>query len=150
MNQSFGAKHEDEALQQYQALVQGQVHSQQHRVRLPCPRAQTLKDALQAFPATDNAQSACEDAYFHLTGYVDALVELPQKSGSDHGNALQASASLTAVVEVKHRMSRIKEEPEIYDIVQLAAYCRSLGYKVGHLVQVMRSPECEEGLLLTV
>jgi len=43
------------------------------------------------------------------------------------------------VVEVKHRMGRIKDPPEIYDVVQLCTYCRALGCVRGDLVQCLRS-----------
>jgi len=44
----------------------------------------------------------------------------------------------TLVVEVKHRMGRIQEPPNIYDVVQLCSYCRVLGCARGDLVQCLR------------
>merc|ERR1711908_149299 len=49
-----------------------------------------------------------------------------------------ATADETLVVEVKHRMGKIKDPPNIYDIVQLCSYCRVLGCSRGDLVQCLR------------
>eukprot|EP00933_Yihiella_yeosuensis_P000423 TRINITY_DN10064_c4_g1_i1.p1 TRINITY_DN10064_c4_g1~~TRINITY_DN10064_c4_g1_i1.p1 ORF type:complete len:536 (-),score=134.60 TRINITY_DN10064_c4_g1_i1:301-1722(-) len=96
--------------------------------------------------------------HFRLTGFVDGLVDvvrgiaapanppLPGRGRSYEqlppmtaGSTSQAgSPSETLVVEVKHRMGRIKDPPDVYDIVQLCSYCRALGCTRGDLVQCLR------------
>merc|ERR1719445_2748761 len=38
----------------------------------------------------------------------------------------------------KHRMGKIRDPPNIYDVVQLASYCRVFGLVEGVLVQCLR------------
>jgi len=90
--------------------------------------------------------------FFLLTGFVDGLVDVRRRSpaptnlatGGGHRATTPASTAdspnkETLVVEVKHRMGRIKDPPEIYDVVQLCTYCRALGCVRGDLVQCLRS-----------
>mmetsp|Transcript_65599 Transcript_65599/g.118175 ORF Transcript_65599/g.118175 Transcript_65599/m.118175 type:complete len:614 (+) Transcript_65599:72-1913(+) len=97
--------------------------------------------------------------FFRLTGFVDGLVDVQRGSPAppNNGNppraggiafssmhmtgAVHAGAatSETLVVEVKHRMGRIKDPPDIYDVVQLCSYCRALGCTRGDLVQCLRT-----------
>lgn len=122
----FGARHEDAALLIYQNRVGQPVHSQQRRVFFAMPgdpvtalselNKQEPKEKTEGLPA------------FYLTGFVDGMVDVP----------LGCESKETLVVEVKHRMGRIKDPPEIYDIVQLGTYCRVLGCQKGHLVQCLR------------
>lgn len=93
--------------------------------------------------------------FFRLTGFVDGLLDVPRaspgpanpmtgqqqpwKAASDASVPASAEANETLVVEVKHRMGKIKEPPEVYDIVQLCCYCRALGCTRGDLVQCLRT-----------
>lgn len=79
---------------------------------------------------------ADEDAYFYITGFTDAIVDIPKGPASPAGDSLGTE---TLVVEVKHRMGKIQEPPNIYDVVQLSTYCHVLGCSRGHLVQCLRS-----------
>lgn len=81
------------------------------------------------------AAAVSSDAYFRLTGFVDGLVDLPR---AQSGHVTSTSALETLVVEVKHRIGKIKDPPNIYDVVQLCCYCRVFGLRRGHLVQCLR------------
>eukprot|EP00931_Biecheleriopsis_adriatica_P078642 TRINITY_DN5206_c0_g1_i1.p1 TRINITY_DN5206_c0_g1~~TRINITY_DN5206_c0_g1_i1.p1 ORF type:complete len:588 (+),score=150.81 TRINITY_DN5206_c0_g1_i1:37-1764(+) len=201
INLEFGARHEDTALEAYEARLGAKVYGQQHRVSVALPHDGPSIALSQAFPAPhadarprddvkvdtcnsdggtagstagagsgvsgkgDKAQSR---PYFRLTGFVDGLVDVPRASvapanpgstpqrwagGSLQTAASQPSAALSAapstgetlVVEVKHRMGRIKDPPEIYDVVQLCSYCRALGCTRGDLVQCLRSKGSAQG-----
>lgn len=98
-----------------------------------------------------------EEPYFRLTGFVDGLVDIvrgtpgpPNPTMPGRGQQsrqaqtmpavpVDAADSETLVVEVKHRMGRIKDPPNIYDVVQLCSYCRALGCTRGDLVQCLRT-----------
>lgn len=98
-----------------------------------------------------------EEPYFRLTGFIDGLVDIvrgtpgppnPTMPGRGMQQSRQtpqtmpapdAADSETLVVEVKHRMGRIKDPPNIYDVVQLCSYCRALGCTRGDLVQCLRT-----------
>lgn len=73
---------------------------------------------------------------FRLTGFIDGMVDLPRCTAK--GARGNEPGDQTAVVEMKHRMGKIKNPPEIYDIVQLGSYCRALGCSRGVLVQCLR------------
>lgn len=155
VNLDFGARHEDSAIERYQKKVGADVYGQQKRVFLPMPADGPNVALCQAFPppARDGAlprdqQPATTDQgakpLFYLTGYVDGLVDVPRNSPAPVVTCVGAGSSApsvpdeTLVVEVKHRMGRIKDPPEIYDIVQLCSYCRALGCLRGDLVQCLR------------
>lgn len=86
------------------------------------------------------------EAFFYLTGFTDGIVDIPVAqttpqptlSGGAPPCAADAAPVETVVVEVKHRMGRIPEPPNLYDVVQLGCYCRVLGCSRGHLVQCLR------------
>merc|ERR1740129_1934330 len=140
VNLEFGARHEDAAVEAYEIQSGRSVYGQQRRVSLPLPKAgaaEALAHTLppmrddplpQDGPVADEGISS-GDAYFLLTGFVDGLVDIPRKD---------ASGLQTAVVEVKHRMGKIRDPPNIYDVVQLASYCRVFGLVEGVLVQCLR------------
>jgi len=77
-------------------------------------------------------------AHFLITGFVDGLVDLPRISAVPG----ETADLETLIVEVKHRMGKIKEPPNIYDIVQACCYCRVFGLARAHLVQCLRQPTC--------
>eukprot|EP00927_Polykrikos_kofoidii_P010940 TRINITY_DN14619_c0_g1_i1.p1 TRINITY_DN14619_c0_g1~~TRINITY_DN14619_c0_g1_i1.p1 ORF type:complete len:594 (+),score=108.36 TRINITY_DN14619_c0_g1_i1:115-1896(+) len=78
------------------------------------------------------ATAAAFQPYFYLTGFTDGIVDLPRDVTNDEAGLE------TLVVEVKHRLGRIQENPNIYDVVQLCSYCRVLGCARGELVQCLR------------
>ena len=63
--------------------------------------------------------SEAQEPYLLLTGFTDGIVDIPTPGA--------AAATETLVVEMKHRMGRIQDPPNIYDVVQLCTYCRILG-----------------------
>lgn len=146
INVEFGARHEDAAIQAYSARVGQPVYGEQRRVSVALPNIDPGEALAKCFPAPTPAESssrseakegqASEKPLFRLTGFVDGMVDLPQggvavKQGED-------GPKDTLVIEVKHRMGKIKDPPEVYDIVQLGSYCRAFGCKFGHLVQCLR------------
>jgi len=167
INLEFGARHEDAAIEAYEAQMKRPVFGQQRRVSMALPEgghmealAHTLpplrreplpKDEEVAArpsggshvverPETVNLPEGEEqerkaEAYLRLTGFVDGLIDLPRKAG-EAGSALQ-----TLVVEVKHRIGKIKDPPNLYDVVQLCCYCRVFGLEKGHLVQCLREQQ---------
>jgi hypothetical protein len=77
-----------------------------------------------------------KNAHFLITGFVDGLVDLPRIGAAPgSGQSLE-----TLIVEVKHRMGKIRDPPNIYDIVQACCYCRVFGLSRAHLVQCLRQP----------
>eukprot|EP00932_Pfiesteria_piscicida_P019341 SRR837773.6166.p2 GENE.SRR837773.6166~~SRR837773.6166.p2 ORF type:complete len:185 (-),score=42.93 SRR837773.6166:293-847(-) len=105
VNLEFGARHEDAALAAFAATVQRPVYGEQRRVSVPLPlegaeaalgtvfptphsRCLSALDAEKAAAAAAEAAGgalAAEAAaapkaepYFRLTGFVDALVDLPR------------------------------------------------------------------------
>merc|ERR1712019_188850 len=52
-----------------------------------------------------------------------------------------SEAAETLVVEIKHRMGKLRDAPNIYDVIQLCAYCRVLGCARGHLVECLRQTQ---------
>lgn len=153
VNLDFGARHEDSAIERYQKKVGADVYGQQKRVFLPMPAEGPNFALCQAFPPPASAAALPRDQapaapatdqgakpLFYLTGYVDGLVDVPRNSpGPGAGSSAPVAVpDETLVVEVKHRMGRIKDPPEIYDIVQLCSYCRALGCLRGDLVQCLR------------
>jgi len=80
--------------------------------------------------------STCDAAHFRLTGFVDGLVDLAPRI--QPGKQELPSAPRTVVVEVKHRMGKIRQPPNLYDVIQLCCYCRVFGLSRGHLVQCLR------------
>lgn len=157
LNLEFGARHEDAAIRAYETQVGSSVFGEQRRVsmgfpdcdpkealkrvlpplrREPLPRDEVATESERA-TNVDKQGTAGEDAdgeehLFRLTGFVDGLVDLPRKEGQD------GSPNQTLVMEMKHRMGKIKEPPNLYDIVQLCCYCRYFGLEQGHLVQCLR------------
>ncbi|CAJ1385456.1 unnamed protein product [Effrenium voratum] len=158
VNLTFGARHEDTALESYEARVGSRVYGQQLRVFAAMP-AEGPDAALRYLPSPHENVRPREDGetkggreknkqkqdgplpLFYLTGFVDALVDVPRGAAPPKGSTTlpPAQASETLVVEVKHRMGRIKDPPEIYDVVQLCSYCRVLGTARGDLVQCLRA-----------
>eukprot|EP00747_Dinoflagellata_sp_TGD_P193844 gnl/TRDRNA2_/TRDRNA2_60573_c0_seq2.p1 gnl/TRDRNA2_/TRDRNA2_60573_c0~~gnl/TRDRNA2_/TRDRNA2_60573_c0_seq2.p1 ORF type:complete len:564 (+),score=84.74 gnl/TRDRNA2_/TRDRNA2_60573_c0_seq2:195-1694(+) len=143
INVGFGAQHEDAALRAYEARVGCKVYGEQRRIQVALPQAGPAEALAVAFPACGKAPSAeCgseENPYFLLTGFVDGLIDLPSANAVESGETL--------VVEVKHRMNRIKDPPEVYDIIQLCSYCRAMGSVRGDLVQCLRQQgeACDAG-----
>lgn len=165
----FGARHEDSALAAYEKRVGQPVYGQQQRIFVempppddswfcpfPPPRSLTsgcgsycnkLQEGRPAITLKEDetvlgaatllgASEGRHPAYFNLTGFVDGLVDLP---------ATAVEGKETVVVEVKHRMGRIKDPPDVYDVVQLCTYCRALGCTRGDLVQCLRSSSVGDG-----
>jgi len=175
INLEFGARHEDSAIEAYEARLGKKVYGQQHRVSVPMPSGGAAVALSQAvFPAphagprsrddkkeadatSGEASSLSKDEsrpFFRLTGFVDGLVDVPRASPAppnatvrheDRRSLTNSPDGETLVVEVKHRMGRIKDPPEIYDIVQLCSYCRALGCNRGDLVQCLRSKGTPSG-----
>lgn len=166
LNVEFGARHEDAALLAYEASVGQPCYGAQQRIRVALPRAGPEEALATVFPspgsgsrassaghglspssgsspagggvpATSGASTPVKsgEAYFYLTGFIDGLVDVPRGGGA---RGLGAEGLETLVVEVKHRMNRIQEVPNIYDVVQLCCYCRVLGCERGDLVQCLR------------
>eukprot|EP00928_Gymnodinium_smaydae_P053415 TRINITY_DN37405_c0_g1_i1.p1 TRINITY_DN37405_c0_g1~~TRINITY_DN37405_c0_g1_i1.p1 ORF type:complete len:712 (+),score=163.07 TRINITY_DN37405_c0_g1_i1:202-2337(+) len=153
LNLDFGARHEDAALEAYAARVGQPIYGEQHRVQVAMPCGGPEEALTTVFPAQGSGcrasieaeaaerqrrrashaegrnDQATPEAYFKLTGFTDAIVDLPS---GDNGQ------TETLVVEVKHRMGKIQDPPNIYDIVQLCSYCRVLGCARGDLVQCLR------------
>jgi len=153
INLEFGSRHEDAALEGYEAQIGTRTYGQQHRVKVAMPRGGVSEALARVFPAEGSgsrsrieAQAAeastaaggppadTSDVFFYLTGFTDAIVDLPRQGERAAGEA----ASETLVVEVKHRMGKIQDPPNIYDVVQLCSYCRVLGTQRGDLVQCLR------------
>mmetsp|Transcript_10417 Transcript_10417/g.23590 ORF Transcript_10417/g.23590 Transcript_10417/m.23590 type:complete len:584 (+) Transcript_10417:38-1789(+) len=159
VNLDFGERHEDAAIEAYEASNHCAVYGQQYRISVPLPAAgapaalgtvfpplrqeplsqsEEFKAKLDPKPAqeddketTANKHKDHPDAYFLLTGHVDGLSDIAVANGA-------SGVRRTVVVEVKHRMNKIKDPPNIYDICQLGSYCRALGLSEGHLVQCLR------------
>lgn len=146
INVEFGARHEDAAIEAYSAQVGTKVYGEQRRVSVPLPPGGPETALAQVFPmpstgvgdAKADAQAAPKP-YFRLTGFIDGMVDLPRHTPRGGGDNHGQSVKETLVVEVKHRMAKIKDPPEIYDVVQLGSYCRAFGCSSGHLVQCLRS-----------
>lgn len=157
INLEFGARHEDAALAAYEARLGRHVYGQQLRVSVPLP-AEGAEAALglaflpphlglrpkeQDDVKAVKAVKAEVRPYFRFTGFVDALADVPRGSPAPVAAAAKraddAELTETIVVEVKHRMGKIKDPPEIYDVVQLCSYCRALGCSRGDLVQCLRT-----------
>eukprot|EP00927_Polykrikos_kofoidii_P056841 TRINITY_DN5092_c0_g1_i1.p1 TRINITY_DN5092_c0_g1~~TRINITY_DN5092_c0_g1_i1.p1 ORF type:complete len:590 (+),score=105.97 TRINITY_DN5092_c0_g1_i1:262-2031(+) len=83
--------------------------------------------------------------YFFLTGFTDGIVDLPREGSAIATSDATNSCMETLVVEVKHRMGRIQDNPNIYDVVQLCSYCRVLGCARGDLVQCLRNGRSANG-----
>ena len=161
----FGARHEDAAIDAYAGQVAAEVYGQQRRVSMAFPRCNPEEALLHTLPplrdsplpreeqqrgSTSHGDSGCvvatgdestkdhtpDAAHFRLTGFVDGLVDLTLQVKP--GEQRSASAPRTVVVEVKHRMAKIKEPPNLYDVIQLCCYCRVFGLSRGHLVQCLR------------
>ncbi|CAK9076888.1 unnamed protein product [Durusdinium trenchii] len=162
VNLDFGARHEDSAIERYEKKVGSKVYGQQQRVFLPMPVDGPQFAVCQAFPppfisaVRPREEKPKEDQgarpLFFLTGYVDGLVDVQRDSPAPGAAATPLSTSHadeTLVVEVKHRMGRIKDPPNIYDVVQLCSYCRALGCLRGDLVQCLRGKRDGEQLHVT-
>lgn len=159
LNLEFGARHEDAALASYEAHVGARTFGQQHRLKVPMPPGGAAEALAHVFPATGTGSKASiektqvpaaehlggpvaakpyvepeREAYFYLTGFTDAIVDLPTNVDAACG----AAPLETLVVEVKHRMGKLQETPNLYDVVQLCCYCRVLGCARGDLVQCLR------------
>jgi len=148
VNLEFGERHEDAAISAYEAQIGYPVYGQQRRVSLALPKSSPHEALSLAFPPLrqdplppppeKSAEEHTENhgtnkPYFRLTGFVDGLVDLPREGCHAGSHSLE-----TCVVEVKHRMGKIRDPPNIYDVVQLCSYCRVFGLKRGHLVQCLR------------
>lgn len=178
VNLEFGARHEDAALEAYEARTGMRVYGQQKRISVALPSEGPEQALLNVFPraayggkqtgnsepssdVTTVSEKTADAPFFRLTGYIDGLVDVPLIGATVHdnmrGSAVQDPGKLpcgtgsqpesgqqvtpaaeTVVVEVKHRMNRIKDPPEIYDVIQLCSYCRALGCTHGDLVQCLR------------
>lgn len=106
-----------------------------------------------ATKAAGNVENVEEDRpYFLLTGFTDGIVDVPKNASApsrcrpspeQQKQRLTSAPAYTGqletlVVEVKHRMGKIQDPPNIYDVVQLCCYCRVLGCARGDLVQCLR------------
>jgi len=163
INLEFGARHEDAALEAYSARTRRKVYGEQRRVDIPLPKEGPEQALFTVFPtprtvtlswldaesaavaeavgADAAAGASCakkqeEKPYFRLTGFIDGLIDLPRATAK--GARGNEQGEQTVVIEVKHRMGKIKDPPMIYDIVQLGSYCRALGCTRGELVQCLR------------
>mmetsp|Transcript_66978 Transcript_66978/g.139844 ORF Transcript_66978/g.139844 Transcript_66978/m.139844 type:complete len:639 (+) Transcript_66978:109-2025(+) len=165
INLQFGARHEDAALAAYSDRVGRKVYGDQRRISIPLPKEGPVQALGTVFPAPlasclsqidaeaerigkeagiepssmkriGNNYYEVDEPFFRLTGFVDGLVDLPRKTAK-HAKGDELGDE-TVVLEVKHRMGKVKEPPEIYDIVQLSSYCRALGCTRGELVQCLR------------
>ena len=172
INLEFGARHEAAAIRAYEAYVGSNVFGEQRRVFMGFPEVDSKEALHRVLPSLrqeplprEEVSTACEhgkghsiheqfverdgstgsaDDYFRLTGFVDGLVDLPRKQGQE------GSAYETVVVEVKHRMNKIQNPPNIYDVVQLCCYCRVFGLVQGHLVECLREENLTMGISSSV
>jgi len=160
----FGARHEDAALDAYAVKMGRPVYGQQKRISVALPQVSPAEALSAVFPppgsfgpelaagaAASSAGSLGDqrEAFFRLTGFVDGIVDLPRTAAAADAARLAAEGPQalrgtgtggleTYIVEVKHRMGKIRDPPNLYDLVQLGSYCRALGCTKGHLVQCLR------------
>jgi hypothetical protein len=164
INLDFGERHEDSALAAYEARVGARNYGDQHRVKVAMPRggpAEALarfpspgsacRSSIEAAAASSNSKAAAgsstveagqidaaEDAFFYITGFTDGIVDIPREASAN-------GQMETLVVEMKHRMGKVRDPPNIYDVVQLSTYCHALGCARGDLVQCLRNDATAAG-----
>lgn len=180
VNLDFGTRHEDAALDLYEARLGSKTYGQQHRIKVAMPYSGPAA-ALARFPlagtgcrtaieamaaaaeekrkvaeekrksqendglASSSATDADPETYFFLTGFTDAIVDVTGQAVVPSGtSSATRSVTETLVVEVKHRMGKIQNPPNIYDVVQLSTYCHVLGCARGDLVQCLRRSKSSE------
>ena len=81
--------------------------------------------------------------YFSLQGVVDGIrEELVPSSGV--GDDDDSWILTRVVVECKHRMTQLKKEPPLFDMLQAVAYCFMYNTTQADLVQVLRSKKLPE------
>jgi hypothetical protein len=157
INLEFGTRHEDAALKAYENRVAQQVYGDQYRVKVAMPCGGPAEALARVFPpegwgsrskleaaatAGRGTYDEVDQPYFYLTGFTDGIVDLPRSIIDAPTNLVggldTSTANETLIVEVKHRMGKIKDPPNIYDVVQLCSYCLVLGCSRGDLVQCLR------------
>eukprot|EP00658_Telonema_sp_P-2_P030444 TRINITY_DN2298_c0_g2_i1.p2 TRINITY_DN2298_c0_g2~~TRINITY_DN2298_c0_g2_i1.p2 ORF type:complete len:254 (-),score=59.22 TRINITY_DN2298_c0_g2_i1:621-1382(-) len=86
-------------------------------------------------PTGDEPEAEAEGTLFEIVGQVDGMTEQLEMvgPGPDQWGLTRV------VVEVKNRVSQIKDPPPFYDQVQVVVYCVMLGCSTGHLVQFVNS-----------
>ncbi|KAL3945430.1 MAG: hypothetical protein SGBAC_000483 [Bacillariaceae sp.] len=99
-------------------------------------------DKASGLISADKTTRKQEEYFFSLRGAIDGIrdelvpndsCEVSENDDDDSSWVLQP-----IIVECKHRMNRLQPSPPLYEMIQIAAYCKMYDAKEGDLLQVLR------------
>lgn len=97
-------------------------------------------DKASGLISADKTTKKQKEYFFSLRGAIDGIRDelVPNDSCEVNDDDDSSWVLQPIIVECKHRMNRLQPSPPLYEMIQIAAYCKMYDAKEGDLLQVLR------------